>query len=258
MTRIHGQNDSWAHEICVLPVEVDDSNVHIVAMTSSPAADTAPRQQESKRDLVVIDERGTVFNALRDLDLGIAIWRTFKPPTDLSRLTEGTILVFAAYGEPGEPEWQTVSTCARSCVTIVATFEANAPDAVRAIRAGAFGYIDFAMPPEGLRRTILGLERGEPAYRREAIGQWLREARLPRTAIGAPSARLTSRQREILVLISRGATDKEIGARLGIRTATAQKHVANLLRRLSVPNRAAAVGLLFTDEDRPRPAPDRR
>ena len=37
-------------------------------------------------------------------------------------------------------------------------------------------------------------------------------------------------------------------AALGIRTATAQKHVATLLRRLGVPNRAAAVGLLWKDE----------
>src|SRR2546429_143377 len=39
-----------------------------------------------------------------------------------------------------------------------------------------------------------------------------------------------------------GAADKEIGQALGIATATAQRHVSNVLRRLDVPNRAAAVG----------------
>ena len=59
--------------------------------------------------------------------------------------------------------------------------------------------------------------------------------------------RLTARQTEIVDLIAGGATDKEIAAALGIRTATAQKHVANLLRRLGVANRAAAVGMLFKE-----------
>ena len=53
---------------------------------------------------------------------------------------------------------------------------------------------------------------------------------------------LTPRQREVVMLIARGAADKEIGQALGIATATAQRHVSNVLRRLDVPNRAAAVG----------------
>ena len=46
------------------------------------------------------------------------------------------------------------------------------------------------------------------------------------------------------MLIARGAADKEIARSLGITTATAQKHVTNLLRRLNVPNRAAAVATM--------------
>jgi DNA-binding NarL/FixJ family response regulator len=64
--------------------------------------------------------------------------------------------------------------------------------------------------------------------------------RLERDAARSVTA-LTPRQHEIVSLIARGATDKEIGAALGIATATAQKHVTNILQRLQVPNRAAAV-----------------
>jgi len=46
-----------------------------------------------------------------------------------------------------------------------------------------------------------------------------------------------------VALIATGASDKEIGAALGIATATTQKHVARLLKRLDVPNRAAAVAV---------------
>jgi DNA-binding NarL/FixJ family response regulator len=54
---------------------------------------------------------------------------------------------------------------------------------------------------------------------------------------------LTPRQSQIVELIATGATDKEIAAQIGVRTATAQKHVARLLKRLGVRNRAAAVAV---------------
>jgi DNA-binding NarL/FixJ family response regulator len=84
------------------------------------------------------------------------------------------------------------------------------------------------------------LLQGQPGFARDVVGLWLVELRAKAT-VEASVAGLTSRQSEILGLIGQGATDKEIAARLGIATATAQKHVANILRRLGVPNRAAAV-----------------
>jgi DNA-binding NarL/FixJ family response regulator len=60
--------------------------------------------------------------------------------------------------------------------------------------------------------------------------------------------RLTPRQRQIIELIARGMADKEIAATLGIATTTAEKHVAKLLDRLEVPNRAAAVFRAYVGE----------
>ena len=59
--------------------------------------------------------------------------------------------------------------------------------------------------------------------------------------LGASRAsELTPRQREVVALIASGHSDREIASVLGIATTTAQKHVTNVLRRLQVPNRAAA------------------
>ena len=199
--------------------------------------------------LVVIDPAGRVFGALRELQLGTAIWRTLQVPS-VSRGLPSTIVVLYVV-EGGDPPWDDIAACARQWPTVVVTEQAKAADATNALRIGAFGYVDTSMPQDGLRRTLLGALRGEPAYRREVMGTWLRAV-----PTGTPPARatrsdrLTARQREIVGLIAGGATDKEIGAELGIRTATAQKHVANLLRRLGVRNRAAAVGLLLTDGQR--------
>lgn len=147
-----------------------------------------------------------------------------------------------------QPDWRRVHDIARRFAAIVAMHPATNEDAVRALRAGAVGLLDSGMPAAAMRRTLLGALRGEPVYGREVLGTWLRDGRdAARSASPRDAGGLTARQREIVDLIARGATDREIASTLGIRTATAQKHVANLLRRLGVPNRAAAIGLLWKE-----------
>ena len=94
---------------------------------------------------------------------------------------------------------------------------------------------------EALRRSILGALQGEHAYSRRILSALIRNGHWLRASNALP---LTPRQREVIMLIARGAADKEIARSLGITTATAQKHVTNLLRRLNVPNRAAAVATM--------------
>ena len=195
--------------------------------------------------LVILDERGELFNRIRQMDLGTAIWRTLRVPGANEILSQSILLLVATYDPP---DWSVIWEIARRFPTIVAAHPTTAQDALRALQAGAFGYIDRELAADAMRRGLLGALRGESIYSREVVGAWLRDGQGATRSNPEGAGRLTARQREIVALIARGATDKEIGAALGIRTATAQKHVANLLRRLGVPNRAAAVGLLWKDE----------
>ena len=192
------------------------------------------------------------------MELATAIWRTVHAPAGLE-LPESTVVLFVVYDEP---PWDTIRDCARRYPTVVVAANARTEDQHVALRSGAFGYVDITMPADGLRRTLRGALQGEPAFTRSAIGGWMREGRTSgrRGIRGSRTDRLTARQAEIVGLIAGGATDKEIAAALGIRTATAQKHVANLLRRLGVANRAAAVGLLLKEGEALPPVrrPDRR
>jgi DNA-binding NarL/FixJ family response regulator len=52
---------------------------------------------------------------------------------------------------------------------------------------------------------------------------------------------LTSREREVLSLLARGLSNRDIGARLYISETTAKFHVGNILRKLGVSRRAEAV-----------------
>lgn len=56
-----------------------------------------------------------------------------------------------------------------------------------------------------------------------------------------PPSRLTARELEVLRLVARGLSDKEIGVDLGLSEHTAHRHVANIMTKLDVPSRAAAV-----------------
>lgn len=66
-------------------------------------------------------------------------------------------------------------------------------------------------------------------------------------ATGATSGPLTGRQIEVLRLIARGMNDHEIAASLVVSEHTVHRHVANILQRLGLPSRAAAVAYAATN-----------
>jgi len=203
-------------------------------------------QVESSRTLahgrvsiVVLDPLGSVFETLRDLSLSSSLWRLVNARR-LPGLTGVDLVIYAVYDQV---DWTLVKTLLQRAPTLVITTSFSSSDATQALNHGLVGYLDASLKPEPLRRAIVGALNGEPAYAREVTGVWLR-ARRQAALTAVEDSDLTPRQRQIVSLIATGATDKEIGGSLGIATATAQKHVTNILERLRVPNRAAAVAVV--------------
>jgi DNA-binding CsgD family transcriptional regulator len=153
-------------------------------------------------------------------------------------------------------DWSVVGELARRVDTVLLVKATSRAQARRAIAVGATGYLELSLNDETLRTALLAVISGEAAFSRSVLGEWLRSRRNAPAPLAA--AQLTRRQRQILDRIAHGDTDKQIAAHLGIAVATAHKHVQNLLRRLSVPNRAAAVmiasGLLRETGDGERTA----
>jgi len=185
--------------------------------------------------ILVLDAEGTVFGRLRDLGLSGSLWRV----TDPRRLAGVGGMDLGLYASAGRLDWSVADALIERCTTVVLAQDPQAADARDGLAHGLAGYLDAALPSDVLRRALSGVLRGELAYSRDVIGTWLRELRSPGRSPAA--AALTPRQQQIVALIAQGASDKEIGGTLGIATATAQKHVTNILERLRVPNRAAAV-----------------
>ena len=190
----------------------------------------------STAGVLVVDASGSIFSLLRSLDLGVPLWRvTSVADVDHADIS---LTVVASYAQL---DWNLVSDLVTSMATVILTTNPKHDDACHAVAIGALGYVDANLPPDALHRAILGALNGEHAYSRHVLSTLIRSGRWLRAANSLP---LTPRQREVVTLIAKGAADKEIAVTLGITTATAQKHVTNLLRRLNVPNRAAAVGVM--------------
>jgi len=187
--------------------------------------------------ILVWDESGKVFDTIRRTAIAVSLWRVSGKPAD-SDLEEVDLAVAALYRSS---DWKTIASLVRRTSTVIVSATSDRRDAVRALALGAFGYLVLGVSSRAMRRALLSALRGEPAYSRAGLGDRIRADLGVAASPRARRLELTPRQREVVALIATGASDKEIGSALGIATATAQKHVTRLLKRLDVPNRAAAV-----------------
>ena len=105
-----------------------------------------------------------------------------------------------------------------------------------AFRAGARGYLGKEASGLELVRAVRAASRGEMVVSGEAV------ERLHAHLNGADGARgLTERERQVLALLERGSTDREIATALSISVKTVEKHVGSILRKLGAQNRTQAV-----------------
>ena len=85
---------------------------------------------------------------------------------------------------------------------------------------------------------------GECARASTMLGK-LRNTRatLPAEAVNTPLSGLSTRELEVLSLVAEGLTNHDIAERLVLSDHTVNRHVANILRKLGLPSRAAAASL---------------
>lgn len=103
-----------------------------------------------------------------------------------------------------------------------------------ALRAGAVGYQLKDCDPRDLLAAVRSAAAGHaPLDPRVAT------ALLPTTAVPAGDA-LSGREREVLVLVTRGMSNRQIGRELGITERTVKVHVGHLFRRIGVADRTSA------------------
>ncbi|WP_028934438.1 MadR family response regulator transcription factor [Pseudonocardia spinosispora] len=110
---------------------------------------------------------------------------------------------------------------------------------VEAVQAGALGYVVKDVDTTELVRAIRAVARGESAFDPRSASAMARA--LSGAGTGPERERLTERELEVLRLLARGLSNREIGRELFISETTVKFHVGNLMRKLLVGRRAEAV-----------------
>jgi DNA-binding NarL/FixJ family response regulator len=142
-------------------------------------------------------------------------------------------------------------------VIILTTFDTD-DHIVRAMRAGASGFLLKHTPPAEIVRAIRLVAAGEPMLSPSVLRQVMSHVAVsgahPRRARAREAlSRLSENERAVARLIGRGSTNNEISRELLVSVATVKAYVSRLLMKLALNNRVQ-VALLVHDADLTDPA----
>jgi len=198
---------------------------------------------ESRDDLTVVGEAGDGEQAIRLVEQtrpDVVLMDVRMPGLD------GVAATARLTAAPDAPK-----------VIILTTYDLEEP-LYAALRAGASGFLLKDVRPADLVEAIRVVAGGDallaPTATRRLLDRFLVTDVTP-AAPGGSLDRLTEREREVLTLIARGASNAEIADRLVVSETTVKTHVSAILRKLEVRDRVQAVVLAYDlGVVRPRPS----
>jgi DNA-binding NarL/FixJ family response regulator len=112
---------------------------------------------------------------------------------------------------------------------------------VRAVQAGAQGYLLKGVPREDVFNAVRVVHAGGALLQPIVASKLLRRVGQEQSLASDNPNALTERERDVLVLLARGLTNKEIAAELVISERTVKFHVSSILDKLGAGNRTEAV-----------------
>ena len=123
-------------------------------------------------------------------------------------------------------------------VLVLTTYDTDT-DIVRAVEAGATGYLLKDTPRLELAAAIRAAARGETVLAPPVAARLVNRLRTP------TRERLTPREAEVLAAVARGLSNAEVGRELFIGEATVKTHLLRIFAKLGVDDRTAAVTLAY-------------
>ena len=174
-------------------------------------------------DLVVVGEAG-------DGREGVTLARELVPDVVLMDLR---MPVLDGVGATTEILGSCAPGARRPRVVVLTTYETDT-DILRAVEAGATGYLLKDTPRDVLVAGIRAAARGETVLAPTVATRLV-------TSVRAPGERLTAREAQVLALVARGLSNPAIGRELFISEATVKTHLLRAFAKLGVDDRTRAV-----------------
>ncbi|MFD7695965.1 response regulator [Streptomyces sp. NPDC059805] len=132
-------------------------------------------------------------------------------------------------------------TGARARVLVLTTYDTDT-DTLPAIEAGATGYLLKGAPRDELFTAVRAAAEGRTVLSPAVASRLVSAVRAPGNERNEP---LSAREREVLALVARGTSNREIARELFISEATVKTHLTHLYAKLGVNDRAAAVATAY-------------
>lgn len=129
---------------------------------------------------------------------------------------------------------------ARAKVLVLTTYDTDS-DTLPAIEAGATGYLLKDAPRDELFAAVRAAAEGRTVLSPAVASRLISAVRSP----GPRNEALSAREREVLALVAKGTSNREIARELFISEATVKTHLTHLYAKLGVNDRAAAVATAY-------------
>lgn len=200
--------------------------------------------------VVVADDHQIWRSGLRaDLGEGFAVVGEAADATEAIEVirAEEPDLVVCDLNMPGGGGLAVVREVASTAPVVILTVSEAERDLLDTVAAGAVGYLLKSTRTEDLRAALMQAANGEPVFSPQLaallIGEFRRLAGTG-TSVGQPSGRgspgstpLSPREREVLGLVARGHTYRQVADELFISPKTVENHVRNTMAKLHLARR---------------------
>lgn len=200
--------------------------------------------------LIVVDDHPVVRDGLRGMFAAAAEFRVLGEAADgvegvdmAVRLDPDVVLMdlrmpggggVAAIGE-------LTRRGVRSKVLVLTTYDTDS-DTLPAIEAGATGYLLKDAPRDELFTAVRAAADGRTVLSPAVASRLISRVRTP---VAPGHEALSGREREVLGLVARGTSNREIAAELFISEATVKTHLTHVFAKLGAKDRAAAVAVAY-------------
>jgi two-component system nitrate/nitrite response regulator NarL len=129
-----------------------------------------------------------------------------------------------------------------ACNVLLLTVSEDAEDLIETIRAGARGYLLKNIETDFLLNAIRSAARGESVVSPQMTGKLMMGVRMGKEGVAQEDdkEKLSPREKEIIALLAKGVSNKEMAHTLNVAESTVKIHVQNILKKLHLTSRVQA------------------